>query len=438
MVLVSELKIGRRTFVHSAALAMVAGPVLALLRGRSHAGGTRRARRLVVFFSPNGTVHQHWRPAVEGAGFAFPTGSILEPLRAVKRHVAVLDGIDFVGASNHEGGMAAMLTGSGGASSPTRGMSVDQYVAREIGSGSRLASLELGVQTSAWGGNVQTRMSYTAPGVYAPPDDDPASVYRRLFGAMAPAPGMVDAMMVRRRSVLDLVRGEVRDLQTRVGAEERAKLDAHLESLRRVETSLTGSSASPVMGCAAPPVMSLNHQQNDSFPAVGRAQMELMLAAFSCGATKVASIQWAHTVAPQVFTWAGVREGHHALSHMSDGNAAGVRDFVTAERWFASQFAWLVGRMAELPEPGGAGTMLDHSLVLWAKEMGDGRLHDCVSVPFVLAGGAGGLLTTDRYLRFTRMPHQRLLVTVCHAMGVEIPAFGDPARGAGPLPGVLA
>ena len=119
-------------------------------------------------------------------------------------------------------------------------------------------------------------------------------------------------------------------------------------------------------------------------------------------------------------------------------NAAGVRDFVTAERWFASQFAWLVGRMAELPEPGGPGSMLDHSLVLWAKEMGDGRLHDCVSVPFVLAGGAGGLLATDRYLRFDHAPHQRLLVSVCHAMGVMVPAFGDPARGAGPLAGVLS
>ena len=424
--------------MHGAALAAVAAPMLALLRGDSYAGGARQARRLVVFFTPNGTIHQHWRPAASGGAFSFPAGSILEPLAAVKRHVVVVDGVDFLGASNHEGGMAAMLTGGGGASSPSRGMSVDQYVGRAVGAGSRLASLELGVQTSAWGGNVQTRMSYTAPGTYAPPDDEPASVYRRLFGAMTPAPGMVDAMMARRRSVLDLVRGELRDLHARVGAEERVKLDAHLESLRRVEASLVGAGGAPAGSCAAPAVMDLDHRANDNFPAVGRAQMELMLAAFSCGATRVASIQWAHTVAPHVFTWAGVREGHHALSHMGDGNAAGVRDFVAAERWFAAQFAWLVGRMAELPEPGGAGTMLDHSLVAWVKEMGDGRLHDCVSVPFVLAGGAGGALRTDRYLRFDHAPHQRLLVTICHAMGLDNPTFGDPARGAGPLPEVLS
>lgn len=432
--------ISRRTFLHSAALAAVAAPFLTLLRRDSYAGGTTVARRIVFFFSPNGTVHRFWRPSASGATYSFPAGSILEPLTPVKRHLVVLDGVDFLGASNHEGGMAAMLTGGGGASTPSMGMSVDQYIARAVGSASRLPSLELGVQTSAWGGNTQTRMSYAGAGRFVPPDDDPASVYRRLFGAMMPAPGMMDAMMSRRRSVLDLVRGELRDLQTRVGAEEGRKLDAHLDALRRVETSLTGPStmSGTSSACAPPAVMTLNPAQNDNFPAVGRAQMELMLAALSCGATKVASIQWAHTVAPQVFTWAGLREGHHALSHMGDENTAGVQAFVTAERWFATQFAWLVGRMAELPEPGGSGTMLDNSLVVWCKEMGDGRLHDCLSVPFVLAGGAGGGLRTDRYMRFDHASHTRLLVTLCHAMGLDNPTFGDPARGTGPLPEVLS
>ena len=82
--------------------------------------------------------------------------------------------------------------------------------------------------------------------------------------------------------------------------------------------------------------------------------------------------------------------------------------------------------------------MLDNSLVVWCKEMGDGRLHDCLSVPFVLAGGAGGGLRTDRYMRFDHASHTRLLVTLCHAMGLDNPTFGDPARGTGPLPEVLS
>lgn len=431
--------IGRRAFLHSAALAAVAAPFLTFLKGDSYAGGTSTARRIVFFFTPNGTVPRLWRPAASGGMFSFPAGSILEPLAAVKRHLVVLDGIDFLNATNHEGGMAAMLTGGGGAGTASMGMSVDQYIARAVGGTSRLASLELGVQTSAWGGNSQTRMSYAGPGRYVPPDDDPASVYRRLFAGMMPSPGMVDPLLARRRSVLDLVRGELRDLQGRVGAEEGRKLDAHLEALRRVETSLTGpSTMTPAAACTPPTLMTLNPAQNDNFPAVGRMQMQLLLAALSCGATKVASLQWAHTVAPQVFTWLGQSEGHHALSHMGDGNAAGVAAFVRAERWFAEQFAWFVSQMAELPEPGGTGTMLDNSLVIWVKEMGDSRLHECVNVPFVIAGGANGRIRTDRYLQFNHLGHQRLLVTLCHAMGLDNPTFGDPAHGTGPLPEVLS
>lgn len=44
-------------------------------------------------------------------------------------------------------------------------------------------------------------------------------------------------------------------------------------------------------------------------------------------------------MAPQVFTWLGLREGHHALSHMNDGNASGVADFCFARELFQYAYA---------------------------------------------------------------------------------------------------
>src|SRR5690606_30692369 len=108
--------------------------------------------------------------------------SILEPLRPRRADLVVIDGLHFHGADNHEGGQAAMLTNGGGGDSPTGGASIDQVVAGAIGGDSRFRSLELGVQTSAWGGGVQTRMCYRGPGQMVTPDDDPAHVYERLFG----------------------------------------------------------------------------------------------------------------------------------------------------------------------------------------------------------------------------------------------------------------
>ena len=118
---------------------------------------------------------------------------------------------------------------------------------------------------------------------------------------------------------------------------------------------------------------------------------------------------------------------------------AGLAQLVSAERWFAEQFRYLVERLAALPEPGAEGSMLDHSLVVWSKEMGDSRAHDCLSVPFVLAGRAGGYLSPGQYVRYDHVPHTRLLSTLAHGMGVELDQVGDGgAAGRGPLAGITA
>ncbi len=425
----SPRRVSRRSFTAGLGAALLAAPFLGLLTRSRKAGAATgaRAKRLVVFFTPNGTVPARWRPTGTETSWSFPAGSILEPLAAHRQKLVVVDGLQFVGANNHEGGMGAMLTGSGASGDESRGMSVDQYVAAAIGGATRLRSLELGVQTSAWGGSVQTRMSYAGAGQYAPPDDSPRGVYSRLYGDAMP--GGADVAVARRQSVLDAVKGDLGELRSHLGGEEQHKLDQHLTSLRELERSLGGGTCS-----GGTPVADVAIHANDNFPAIGRAQMDLLVASLACGATNVASIQWAHTVTPVVFTWLGLTEGHHGLSHMDDGNAAGVAAFVQAERWFATQFGYLLDKLAAAPDPEGGGSLLDTTLVVWAKEMGDSRAHVCTDVPFVVAGG--GAFTPGRYLRTSGAPHARLLVSICQAMGLTNNSFGTAAAGTGPLAGL--
>jgi hypothetical protein len=179
--------------------------------------------------------------------------------------------------------------------------------------------------------------------------------------------------------------------------------------------------------------MDLDPAANDNFPAIGKAQMDLLVLALACGMTKVASIQWSHTVGPPVFSWVGVSEGHHDLSHKDDSNTQGVADFVKTERWYAAQFGYLLDALKGTPDPSGAGTLLDTSLVVWAKELGDSRLHVGKGVPFILAGNANGYLKTGRLLTLNHAPSQQLLVSLCQGMGLTNDSFGDPAGGTGPL-----
>ena len=420
--------VNRRKFLAGLGASLLAAPYCSLLGGEARAQSLG-ARRLLIFFSPNGTVHQHWRPQGSEGSYSFPTGSILEPLSHLKDQLLVLDGLNFHNGNNHEGGMAAMLTNGGGQSTPTQGKSLDQYVASHVGSETRFSSLEFGVQTSAWGGSSQTRMSYAGPGSYVTPDDNPLSVYGRMFDGLLGDAAAAQLLRERRMSVLDIARDELQDLHQRVGAAERIKLESHIEALFSVEQSLA-----EVGGCGpgtAPEALGVYN--NDHFPAIGRAQMDLAVTALSCGMTNVASVQFSHTVGPTVFTWLGLSDGHHSLSHAGDTDTAGVANFVLAERWYAEQFAYLVEQMMATPDPETGGSLLDSTVVLWAKELGDGRLHTCEGVPFVIAGDGGGAFRTGRYVDCGGQYHSKLLVSICQAMGLSNDTFGDPGAGTGGL-----
>lgn len=411
--------------------ALLAAPWLRLLDAPARAATLDGPRRLVVFFSPNGTIPRLWRPDGGASSLSFPSGSILEPLAGWEDRLVVVDGLGFHGASSHEQGMAAMLTNGGGADSETGGRSLDQVVAGHIGGATRLPSLELGVQTSAWGGTEQTRMSYAAPDRMVTPDDDPRGAWERLFGDMVGDPDEVAALRARRQSVLDLNRSQLQDLSGRLGASERAALDVHLDALDQLERNLV-----PIAGCAPPQAPdALAVEDNDRFPDLVDQQLDVAAAALSCDLTRVVSLQLSHTVSPTVFTWLDHRESHHALSHSTDDDDKGVARFVAAERWVAGRFAALLARLDGLPDPETGGSLLDSTLVVWAKELGDARTHVCDDVPWVLAGG-GGAFEAGRLLDAKGASHGQLLVSLARAMGVPLDSFGDTGAGTGPLAGL--
>ena len=408
--------LNRRNLLRFGAASLFAAPFTRLLEPSFAASGNGPSR-LLLFFTPNGTVHDHWRPDGGDSNYSFRTGSILEPLQGLEQDLLVLDGMDFCTGDNHEGGMAAMLTAGGSDS-------IDQVIANAIGGSSRFRSLEFGALTSAWGGSTQTRMCYR-DGTFLTPDDNPTNVWKRLYGDLGD-----ESLLQRRRSVLDLASRELSDLHGRLGVTERARLDAHLDSLRDIERSLEGSGS-----CETPLAPgTILSTDNDAFPDIVNAQIDLAVHALTCDITRVASVQLTHTVSPLVFTWLGETDGHHSLSHADDTNSAGIASFVNCERWFATQFANLVQKLKNTTDPATGGTMLESTMVLWVKELGDGRMHTCTDVPWIIAGDGGGAFTTGRYLNLGTT-HDAVLTSVCNAFGLPNTQFGIGT--AGPA-GVLA
>jgi hypothetical protein len=406
-------RINRRQFMATGASGIMAAPFLRLLNSPARASTEEtHATRLLVFFTPNGTIHDHWRPDGGELDFSFPDGSVMESLTPHKDDLIVIDGMDFSTGNNHEGGMAAMLTAGGNTS-------IDQVIAEHIGTESRFASLELGAQTSLWGGSVQTRMCYRDSN-FVTPDDSPHNVFDRMFGDVGDP-----VLLSRRQRLIDINKTEINDLRSRLGMEERHLLDAHLEGLDAVERAISGGSS-----CDSPAALAYYDAiSNDNFPIVAQHQADLAVQALACGMTNVVTLQLSHTVGSTVFTWLDQTDGHHSLSHASDTDVTNVANYIACERWYAEQFAYLLDQLGSTPDPATGGSMLDTTLVFWAQELGDGRMHTCESVPWVLAGSGGGFFRTGRKVDLVGETHDGVLTSIANAFGLELASFGTGTSG---------
>jgi hypothetical protein len=102
---------------------------------------------------------------------------------------------------------------------------------------------------------------------------------------------------------------------------------------------------------------------------------------------------------------------------------------------YASEFAYLLARLAAIPEAG--GTLKDHTAVLWCSELGQGASHSHEDVPFVIAGGAALGIAGGRYLTYASKAQSDLLASLLTAVGVTTELFGDPDYATGLLPGLV-
>jgi hypothetical protein len=400
-------------------------------------------KRLLLFFTPHGTIKSLWKPS--GTERDFTLGRLLAPLERHQSKLCVLSGVNMqdtgVGAP-HTKGVPLTWTGSrllddgtfkrdDGSGGPTFGWnasaSVDQVIARAIGGDSAYRSLELGVRCG--GSGPSNRMVYTDARQPLQPATDPWSQLDRLFT------GSSQSVSDERLQAMAIARAELTRISPRIASADRFKIDAHLESLDNLERRLQARAAL----CTGPTLpASVDSEDVAQTPAIVDANIELLTAAFACDLTRVASFQYARGETDSYpYPWLGIDEGHHNITHAADSDAASWEKVAQIRVWYAERFAHLLDRLDSVPE--GDGTLLDNTLVVWGSELGIGNTHSFKSTPFVLAGGASGAIPMGRYLEFDEMvDHNRLLVSMCHAMGLpDIETFGNTDLGKGPLAGLI-
>ncbi|MBM4059364.1 MAG: DUF1552 domain-containing protein, partial [Planctomycetes bacterium] len=259
------------------------------------------------------------------------------------------------------------------------------------------------------------------------PIDDPYQMFAKLYGRGRDRDSL--------RSVLDEWHEDLAAVSAALPAEDRRILEEHAALVRSFERDLAAhreetSHAVPVLEEGV-------LDQNDHMPRVSRMQIELVVAALAADFTRVATLQYTNSVGQPHMKWLGIDEGQHSLSHEPNSNAAAQEKLTKINGWYAGEVAHLARRLAETPEPGGTGSMLDHTTIVWTNELGEGNSHSHEHIPWVLVGGGLGF-RMGRAVEFPGVPHNRLLVAIARAMGHEsLTAFGNPDYcGGGPLEGL--
>jgi hypothetical protein len=443
----------RRQILRATAAAGLALPLWALRGPRTSRAASGTARRAIFFYFPDGVVgpSQDGEPSqwhCTGSENSFALSSLLAPLGALKDECLFVNGLTMGAADSgsHPGGAKKLLTAVDGGN----GTSLDQALAQTAGKDAPFRHLYLGAMAAQNSPSGDKFISYPSPGQTQAPEDDPRAAFTALFGA----PGMGGGGMVdpAKQRVLAAAMADVESLRAGLGEVERAKLDLHLESLHELEKRLQGPMGGVGGSCDAPAIDSSGFgdgQLYDSsrFPAILRAQTDLMVLAMACGLTRVGVIQGSQHTSELVmsrfegtemftpdFDMRSHQASHYGPNH--DPNKPEFAAYVKQRRWWVEQFAYLLQQLKDRPDPEGDGSMLDTSIVLLCSEVCDGNTHLHDNMPFVLAGRAGGALSPGRLLSFEGRRHADLLLTIAHAMGETWTSFGE--QSSGPLPGVLA
>jgi hypothetical protein len=391
--------------------------------------------RMCFCYVPNGKNMADWTPKAEGTDFELP--AILEPLKPVREKVLVLTGLTADkarahgdGGGDHARALGAFLTGT----QPKKtdgtdiraGISVDQVAAARLADKTRLASLELGGEHGSMAGNCDSgyscvyssTMSWRSATQPLPKEVSPKVVFERLFSTKPAAERI--AQDEKRKSVLDFVREDSKDLEAKLGATDKRKLDEYLSAVRDIEQRIERAEK-------LPPVKTPDYTVPASIPAKYdehvKIMYDLIALAFQTDVTRVATFVLANEGSNKTYPMVGVNEAHHELSH-HDNNPAKKAKIRDINKFHTTQLSLFLQKLASIKE--GDGTLLDHAMIAYGSGNSDGNAHNHDDLPILLAGGGCGTIKSGRHIRYAKeTPLNNLWLSMLDRMELKVSNLGD-------------
>jgi hypothetical protein len=434
----TRARLSRRTFLRGVGASVA---LLPMLEGERARGATAAfPKRLVTIAWSNGVAQPNFYPPADD-----PTASIImQPLAALKSKVTMVAGLDYKtmldGGHTYDGHFSfpTMFTGTymnlGGQNSAAAGVSIDQAVSTAV---AKTVNLPMPLVTITVQGK---STSFRADGSQNTGETQTERLFQSLFASTSMPSTTMSALTARRKSVLDYLVPELSGFSARRGTADQAKIAAHLDSIRQIETSLMATGTTTGAMC-----MPVDPGAQTDYQLQVKAFSDLIAMAFRCDVTRTVAISWADDggSGPYTMPFLNLSDATtlaigevHNIAHEG---ATGYSKKNLIDGWYMQQLAYLAGLLDATTE--GAGTMLDNSLIVMGNDMSEGSFHSVSNIPYVLVGTAGGALKAGRTVKVgswagkagtywssgnTGVPHNQLLASISNYMDVPATSFGMP------------
>jgi hypothetical protein len=302
--------------------------------------------------------------------------------------------------------------------------SIDQLYANYLSQSAGVSNALLNVGCRPYG----TSTSWASNGVKNTPQTDPYKLFNTLFATSSMTASQMNALLARRKSVLDFVGGQLGKFATNLGTDDKVKVQSHLQAIQSLENQLT-SMPTGAATCTPPTVTptGLNFNTVTNYPAHVTFMSDIVAAAICCGKARAVTMDLIDNGGGNslTFPWIDIPSPDmHAIAHQGSAN---YDQKSLIDQWFYQQcVAEVCKKLDAVTE--GTGTVLDNTVILVMSDMSEGAEHYVGRLPYVIIGSGGGFFKTGRTVTFAnQVPNNQLLTSVLHALGMtDVTGVGDP------------
>lgn len=390
-----------------------------------------------------GATKNLWAPAGVGHKFELIQEGALSPLAPWRDYLTIVSNTDVRMAEafeapevggDHFRSSAVFLTQSHPKQTQGSdlyvGTSLDQLVARRIGQGTAIPSMQLCIENldQAGGCYYNYACAYTDTISWASPSEplpmirNPRVAFDLLFGA-----GTNNADRTARRhaneSILDWIVGETASLKRQLGPTDRERVDQYLENIRELERRIQQIEARNTSG-EARELPEAPAGVPDSFEEHMKLMFDFQVLAFESDMTRVVSFKTGRDASSRTYPESGTNKGFHPASHHG-GREAAILDFNMINRYHVSMLPYFLNRLKNTRD--GDSNLLEKTAIIYGSPMADGNLHNHRRCPLLLLGHGNGQLAGNMHLKAPDgTPMANVMLTLLHKLGLDdMKSFGD-------------